>query len=55
MKCDGVLVYAMKVENKITFDEYWQDEKYINKRPVLNGSLLQMYGDNFIIQGMMGK
>lgn len=55
MKCDGVLVYAMKVENKITFDEYWQDEKYINKRPVLNGSLLQMYGDNFYHTGNDGK
>lgn len=41
------LIFAMKVEKRITFDEYWDDPKYECKRPVINGSLLQMYGDNF--------
>lgn len=40
------LIYAMKVEKIITFDEYWNDPKYEFKKPVLNGTLVQMYGDN---------
>lgn len=40
------LLFAMKLEEKITFDEYWEDERFRCKKPVLNGSLAQMYGDN---------
>lgn len=41
------LIYAMKVEQIITFDEYWSNSKYGCKKPILNGTLAQMYGDNF--------
>ncbi len=41
------LIYAMKVEKIITFDEYWDNESYECKKPIINGSLAQMYGDNF--------
>lgn len=40
------LIYAMKVEGKLTFDEYWNNPDFKFKKPVLNGSLVQMYGDN---------
>lgn len=40
------LIFAMKLECKITFDEYWNEERYQCKKPYLNGSLVQMYGDN---------
>ena len=40
------LIYAMKVEGKMTFDEYWNTPDFKFKKPVLNGSLVQMYGDN---------
>ncbi|MDR0509866.1 MAG: hypothetical protein LBH06_02075 [Rikenellaceae bacterium] len=40
------LIYAMQVNEKITFDEYWRDERFQSKKPVINGSLVQMYGDN---------
>lgn len=40
------LVFAMKVDKKITFDEYWNSPEFQYKKPVLNGSLKQMYGDN---------
>jgi len=40
------IVYAMQVSEKITFDEYWLDERFQYKKPVMNGSLKQMYGDN---------
>ena len=43
----GKIIFAMKVEEKITFDEYWNDKRFENKKPVINGSLVQMYGDNF--------
>ncbi|GHT36380.1 hypothetical protein FACS189427_07870 [Planctomycetales bacterium] len=45
-KMKGRLVYAMKVEQKITFDEYWKDTEFQNKKPVMNGSKRQNYGDN---------
>ena len=39
-------VYAMRLEEKLTFDQYWSDPRFQCKKPVLNGSLVQMYGDN---------
>jgi len=42
----GRLVYAMRVQEALSFDEYWSDERFFGKRPVLNGSLKQLYGDN---------
>lgn len=41
------LIYAMQVEEKISFNEYWKDKRFDMKKPVINGSLVQMYGDNF--------
>ncbi|HML70199.1 MAG TPA: hypothetical protein PKA78_02400 [Macellibacteroides fermentans] len=40
------LVYAMRVSRKITYNEYWECEEFKPKKPVMNGSLKQMYGDN---------
>ena len=47
-RCHGTtnLVFAMKVSEKLTFNEYWRDPRFLYKRPVLNGSLKQTYGDN---------
>lgn len=42
----GKLIYAMQVERKISFDDYWNDVTYQYKKPIMNGSLRQMYGDN---------
>lgn len=42
----GRLIYAMKVEEFLDFDSYWTDPRFRCKRPVLNGSLKQVYGDN---------
>jgi len=41
------LIFAMQVEEKITMQEYWDDPRFQYKKPVINGSLVQMYGDNF--------
>jgi Nucleotide modification associated domain 2 len=42
----GRLVHLMKVSNIIGFDDYWADPKFARKRAVMNGSLIQRYGDN---------
>ncbi len=41
------LIYAMRVEEIMTFNQYWNDPRFHYKRPQLNGSLVQIYGDNF--------
>lgn len=40
------LIYAMKISGKITFNEYWNDSQFETKKPVMDGSLKKMYGDN---------
>lgn len=40
------VIFVMQVEKKITFDEYWDTPEYQCKKPVMNGSLKQNYGDN---------
>lgn len=40
------LIYAMQLEEKVSFDEYWNDERFQYKKPIINGSLSQLYGDN---------
>lgn len=40
------LIYAMEVNEILTLEEYWNDSRFIIKRPIVNGSLARMYGDN---------
>lgn len=42
----GRCVYAMRVSNKITFDEYWSNPTFLDKKPIRNGSRKMMVGDN---------
>ncbi len=42
----GRCVFAMCVSKKIIFDEYWSNLKYLDKKPVRNGSKKMMVGDN---------
>lgn len=51
----GKLLYAMEVQRKITMQEYWDDPEFNIKRPIVNGSLAQMYGDNFYHKDENGK
>lgn len=46
----GYLIFAMKVEEIMDFDSYWNDQRFLCKRPVMNGSLKQLYGDNIYHQ-----
>ncbi len=42
----GHLLFAMRVDEVLSFSSYWHDPRFQSKRPVLNGSLRQIYGDN---------
>lgn len=42
----GRLVFAMLVENVVSYDEYWGDPRFSVKRPSLRGSLKRAFGDN---------
>lgn len=40
------LVMLMRVTEVTTFDEYWSNPRFECKKPVMNGSLMKLYGDN---------
>lgn len=40
------LIYIMEVTEILTFDEYWNDERFIIKRPNMDGSIKARSGDN---------
>ena len=40
------IVFAMRVTEALTFDEYWNDPRFRDKRPTLRGSLKQAFGDS---------
>lgn len=40
------LVMLMNVEEILTFDEYWNDERFLRKRPIFNRGGFCAYGDN---------
>ncbi|MDZ4849717.1 MAG: hypothetical protein SGI77_10510 [Pirellulaceae bacterium] len=42
----GQLVYAMNVSEKLSFEQYWADTRFLAKRPYLHGSIKQTRGDN---------
>jgi hypothetical protein len=42
----GKCIFAMKVSEKLTFDEYWSDLRFRDKKPVRNGSQRMLVGDN---------
>ena len=46
LKATGRCVFLMKVTEIITFHEYWTDERFELKKPLRNGSLVMMVGDN---------
>jgi len=40
------LIYAMEVSEKITYEEYWDDPRFLYKKPTQNGGLKKIHGDN---------
>lgn len=46
LSATGRCIYAMRVDECMTFDEYWSDTRFRIKRPIRNGSRVMMVGDN---------
>lgn len=50
LKATGKCVFAMKVTQKLTFNQYWLSEDFHDKKPVRNGSKKMLLGDNIYFQ-----
>ena len=46
LKATGQCIFAMKTTAAISFNSYWFDPSYHDKKPVRNGSSKMMVGDN---------
>jgi len=46
LKATGRCVFAMRVGRILTFNQYWRDIAFRDKRPIRNGSKKMMVGDN---------
>lgn len=42
----GSCIFAMQVNRKLTFNDYWNSKEFYIKRPVRNGSKVMVVGDN---------
>lgn len=47
---EGQLIYAMRISEAMSFDEYWADDRFQPKKPNLSGSVKKRYGDNIYHQ-----
>lgn len=48
------LVYVMRVDEVLTYDAYWRDERFQFKKPSRMGSVKQLVGDNIYHQSAPG-
>jgi len=46
LNATGRCIFAMGITQKLTFNEYWSNPAYLDKKPVRNGSRRMMVGDN---------
>ena len=49
------IVYAMQVSEAMTFNEYWQDPRFILKRLNLHSSISNAFGDNIYYRNAAGE
>jgi Nucleotide modification associated domain 2 len=45
-KLKGHITYWMRVDEILTFDDYWSDPRFRRKKPVMGGTAYLRYGDN---------
>jgi hypothetical protein len=48
-------ILLMKVSEKISFQGYWDDARFSLKKPLRNGSRVQMLGDNIYHKNELGE
>jgi len=44
------VVYAMRITQSMTFNQYWNDPRFQRKKPNLRGSKKQAFGDNIYVR-----
>ena len=49
------VIYLMKVTEKLLLEDYWNDPRYQFKKPILNGSLITIHGDNVYSKDEKGR
>jgi hypothetical protein len=49
------LVYAMQVSEPLPFEKYYTDVRFEKKKPVVNGSWRERYGDNMYSKDQQGQ
>lgn len=52
---EGCLVYFMLITETMTFNEYWEDERFQRKKPNRQGRKKQAYGDNIYFKDKTGQ
>lgn len=50
LKATGRCIFAMQVSEKISFNDYWFNPVYNDKKPVRNGSKRMVAGDNIYLK-----
>ena len=55
LKCRGEVIFAMKVTEILTFNEYYTDKRFFLKKPSVKGSLKTMHGDNVYHKNSKGQ
>lgn len=50
LKMRGRLIFAMRVSEAMTFDQYWDDHRFSRRRPVFTAGISRSYGDNIYHQ-----
>jgi hypothetical protein len=51
----GRAIFAMRVAEKLTFQQYWDDPRFFRKRPVFTAGRALAFGDNIYHRDQGGK
>jgi Nucleotide modification associated domain 2 len=54
-KLTNKLIYAMRLTDRISLESYWSDSRFQYKKPIMNGTLTTMFGDNFYYKDEFGN
>ena len=49
------ILFMVKVDEVLSFDEYWKDERFASKHPAMNGSTKRQVGDNIYHRDEQGN
>ena len=55
LKNIGRVIYGMRITEKLTFDQYWNDERFAHKRPTYAAGKALAFGDNIYHHNIAGN